>query len=160
MFIHAHCQGRDHRGLGSWEDEPPSLGAHRQLLFFVCPRLTHCHTIKYVSGQFLTAYRSTIGTDSSPSVTPSQMNPLLYKSRYITLRSSSLLPPLLTHHRILLDKNTFHSSLLYFSVEWMTSFPFSTSIGQRRCALSTVGGRSFARADLSVMRKWNNSVLS
>jgi hypothetical protein len=38
-FIHAHCQGRDHRKLGSWEDEPPWPGAHHQLL--VCPSLAH-----------------------------------------------------------------------------------------------------------------------
>jgi hypothetical protein len=42
-FIHAHCQGRDHRKLGSREGEPPWLGAHHQLL--VCPSLAHCYKV-------------------------------------------------------------------------------------------------------------------
>ena len=43
-LIHAHSQGRDHRKLRSWEDEPPWPGAHYQLL--VCPSLNYyCHKV-------------------------------------------------------------------------------------------------------------------
>ena len=77
-FIHAHCKSRDYRKLGSRKDEPPWPGAHHQLL--VCPRLTSIHfanhhTHKYVSGQFSTAYRSTIGTDFITKTLPHHSKP-------------------------------------------------------------------------------------
>ena len=51
----------------------------------------------------------------------------------------------------------FLSLLLRFSLERMPSSSSSTSISPRRCALSTVGGRSCARSDHSAMRKWKNA---
>ena len=78
-FIHAHCQGRDHRKLGSREDEPPWPGAHRQLLVSP-PRLITA--IKFVSGQFSTAYRSTIGTDFITKTLPHHSKP----DEFVTLQ--------------------------------------------------------------------------
>jgi hypothetical protein len=63
-----------------------------------------------------------------------------------------------------MGKNAFHSFLPHFphgvDAVIQSSSSSSTSISPRRCALSTVGGRSFARADFSAMRKWTNTVLS
>lgn len=73
-FIHAHCQGCDYRKLGSRKDKLPWPGAHHQLL--VCPRLAlQIITPKYVSGQFSTAYRSTIGTDFITKTLPHHSKP-------------------------------------------------------------------------------------
>ena len=102
-FIHAHCQGRDHRKFGSWEDEPPWPGAYHPLL--VCPRLTLriITAIKYVSGQFSTAYRSTIGTDFITKTLPHHSKPdesvtlqIWVSHHRYTLRLLSLLPQSLT----------------------------------------------------------------
>lgn len=49
-------KGRDHRKRGSWEDEPAWPGAHHQLSELIT-------AIKYVSGEFSTACRSTISTN-------------------------------------------------------------------------------------------------
>ena len=99
-FIHAHCQGRDNRKLGSREDEPPWPGAHRQLLVSP-PRLIA--TIKFVSGQFSTAYRSTIGTDFITKTLPHHSKPDEFVTLQIWVRRYhfplcplSLPPPSLT----------------------------------------------------------------
>src|SRR5258708_26179465 len=100
-FSHAHCQGRDHRKLWSREDEPPWPGAHNQLL--VCPRLALriiIAAIKYVSGHFSTAYRSTIGTDFITKTHPHHSKPDESVTLQIWVRHHplvySLLSPLLT----------------------------------------------------------------
>src|SRR6266567_6896685 len=84
--------------------------------------------MKYVSGQFSTAYRSTIGTDFITKTLPHHSKP----DESVTLQIW------VSHHhyhyvyllfychrshnrRILPDKNAFHPFLLHFSVEQMPS---------------------------------------
>jgi len=118
----------------------------------------HCQ--KYVSGRFSTAYHSTIGIDLITKTLPHHSKP----DESVTLQIW------VSHHhyhyvyflfychrshnrRILPDKNAFHPFLLHFSVERIPSSSSLTSISPRRCALSAVGGRSFAHADLLAKRK-------
>jgi hypothetical protein len=130
----------------------------------VCPRLTLriITAIKYVSGQFSTAYCSTIGTNFITKTLPRHSKPDESATTDLGPSLSLRLYPHRSHdHRIPPDKNAFHPSLLHCFVERMSSSS-SRRQSARDAARSQplVVGVLRVQTSFSAMRKWEITVLS